>query len=108
MKNHIDNLDHKTIGKLLGYYFIDSSVGVNHPFLSEKGAMVIQLLRRFIEDEEQKRGLILIQSPPFCDSSFLETSGHLSHYKDLIFESKNFNGSMITFRPVTCPFHFST
>lgn len=99
--------DHKEIGKQLGYYFTDSSVGGNNPFFSEKAAIVIQTLRRFIEDEEQKRGLHLVQTPLMSRTDFFEKSGHLSHYNDLIFNTKNINGSELSLRPVTCPFHFA-
>ena len=99
--------DHKEIGKQLGYYFTDSSVGGNNPFFSEKAAIVIQTLRRFIEDEEQKRGLYLLQTPLMSRTDFLKKSGHLNHYNDLIFNTKNINGSELSLRPVTCPFHFA-
>ena len=98
--------DHKEIGKHFGYYFTDSSVGGNHPFLCEKAAIVIQTLKRFIENEEQKRGLHLLQTPLISRTDFLDKSSHLSHYNDLIFNTENINGSKLSFRPVTCPFHF--
>lgn len=99
-------IDHKIIGKQLGYYFTDSLIGLNIPFLCEKGAIVIQILKKFIEDKERKRNLILVQSPPLSSSEFMNISGHFFHYKELIYETKSSSVNELTLRPVTCPFHF--
>lgn len=104
--NSFENLDHKYIGKKLGYYFTDSLVGGNIPIIGEKGAIVIKVLQRYIENEEQKRGLALVQSPIFSRAEIFKKSGHLLHYNDIIFKTDNFNDSEFILKPVTCPFHF--
>lgn len=101
-----ENFDHKNIGKKLGFYFTDKLVGGNIPIIGEKGALVIKILQRYIEDEELKRGLSLVQSPIFSRTEIMEKSGHLSHYNDIIFKVEIFKDSYFILKPVTCPFHF--
>lgn len=106
IENKKHSLDHKVIGKNFGFFFNDNAIGSQTPFIAEKGALVIQILRRFIEEQEYKRGLILVQSPLVSHASLFETSGHLSHYENLFFDVHN-NNKKLVLRPVTCPFHFT-
>ena len=101
----MEKKDHKDIGKEYGYYL---NIGHNLPIILAKGAKVIQLLQRFVEDEEQKRGFCSIKTPLFCDKKFMSTSGHYEHYEHLIFPiEQNEDDSSLILRPVTCPFHFA-
>ena len=47
-----------------------------------KGARVIQLLQRFVEDEEQKRGYLLTKTPLIAKRDLYKISGHWDHYLD--------------------------
>ncbi|MBQ8537893.1 MAG: TGS domain-containing protein, partial [Clostridia bacterium] len=55
--------DHNTLGRELEYFTTVDSVGQGLPILLPKGARVIQLRQRWIEDEEQKRGYLLTKTP---------------------------------------------
>ena len=55
--------DHNKIGRELKYFTTVESIGQGLPILLPKGARVIQLLQRFVEDEEQKRGYLLTKTP---------------------------------------------
>ena len=73
-----------------------------------KGAKVIQILQRFVEDEEEKRGYQSTKTPYMAKSDLYKVSGHWSHYKDGMFlmgdESKG--EDVYALRPMTCPFQF--
>ena len=73
-----------------------------------KGAKVIQVLRRFIEDEEERRGYVLTKPPLMAKSELYKISGHWQHYKDSMFvlgdEEKD--EEVMALRPMTCPFQF--
>ena len=47
--------DHNVLGRQLGYFTTSELIGQGLPILLPNGARVIQLLQRFVEDEEQKR-----------------------------------------------------
>ena len=48
--------DHNKLGRELKYFTTVDYIGQGLPILMPKGSRVIQILQRFIEDEEEKRG----------------------------------------------------
>ena len=55
--------DHNKLGRELEYFTTVDVIGQGLPILLPKGARVIQLLQRWVEDEEQKRGYLLTKTP---------------------------------------------
>ncbi|HOO25888.1 MAG TPA: threonine--tRNA ligase, partial [Clostridiales bacterium] len=101
--------DHNIIGRQLGYFMTSDVIGQGLPLLMPKGAKVIQLLQRFVEDEEEKRGYLLTKTPLMAKSDLFKLSGHWDHYKDGMFvlgdEEKD--DEVFALRPMTCPFQFT-
>jgi threonyl-tRNA synthetase len=100
--------DHNKIGRSLGFFTTVGYIGQGLPILMPKGAKVIQILQRFVEDEEEKRGYLLTKTPFLAKSDLYKISGHWSHYREGMFilgdESKD--GEVFALRPMTCPFQF--
>ena len=110
---HIANLeeakkrDHNKIGRELEYFTTVDYIGQGLPIILPKGAKVIQLLQRFVEDEEERRGYLLTKTPFMSKSDLYKISGHWDHYKDNMFilESDKEN-EVYGLRPMTCPFQY--
>ena len=100
--------DHNRIGRDLGYFTTVEAIGQGLPVMLEKGSKVLQVLQRFVEDEEYKRGYVLTKTPLFAKSDFYKISGHWDHYRDGMFvmgeEGKD--KEVFALRPMTCPFQF--
>lgn len=100
--------DHNRLGRELGYFTTAEEIGQGLPLLMPKGARVMQVLQRWIEDEEQKRGYQLTKTPFMAKNDLYKLSGHWSHYKDGMFvmgdEEKD--DEVMALRPMTCPFQF--
>lgn len=100
--------DHNKIGRELSYFTTVDYIGQGLPILMPKGAKVIQLLQRFVEDEEEKRGYLLTKTPFMAKSDLYKISGHWQHYRDGMFvlgdEEKE--KEVFALRPMTCPFQF--
>ena len=100
--------DHNKIGRDLEYFTTVDYIGQGLPILLPKGARVIQLLQRFVEDEEQRRGYLLTKTPLMAKSDLYKISGHWDHYKDGMFvlgdEEKD--DEVFALRPMTCPFQY--
>ena len=60
--------DHNKLGRELELFTTVDCIGQGLPILLPKGARVIQLLQRWIEDEEQKRGYLLTKTPLMAKS----------------------------------------
>ena len=80
--------DHNKIGRELGFFTTVDYIGQGLPILLPKGARVIQLLQRFVEDKEQSLGW--------------------QHYQDgmFIFGDPDSDEEVYALRPMTCPFQY--
>jgi len=102
--------DHNKLGRELELFTTSEVIGQGLPIMMPKGARVLQILQRFVEDEEQKRGYLLTKTPSFAKSDLYKISGHWDHYRDGMFimgDEKEENGKEVfALRPMTCPFQF--
>lgn len=100
--------DHNKLGRELELFTTSELIGQGLPILLPKGARIIQLLQRFVEDEEQKRGWQMTKTPLMAKSDLYKLSGHWDHYKDGMFvlgdEEKD--KEVFALRPMTCPFQY--
>ncbi len=100
--------DHNKLGRQLELFTTVDIIGQGLAILLPKGARVVQLLQRFVEDEEQKRGWLLTKTPFMAKSDLYKISGHWDHYQDGMFvlgdETKD--KEVFALRPMTCPFQY--
>ena len=114
LEEHLEKLeeakkrDHNKLGRELQIFTTSDMIGQGLPILLPKGARIIQLLQRFVEDEEQKRGWLLTKTPYMAKSDLYKVSGHWGHYQDGMFvlgdEEKD--DEVFALRPMTCPFQY--
>lgn len=100
--------DHNKLGRELGIFMTSDVVGQGLPILMPKGAKIIQILQRFVEDEEEKRGFMITKTPFMAKSDLYKISGHWSHYRDKMFiiGDENSEDEVLALRPMTCPFQY--
>ena len=101
--------DHNKLGRELDYFTTVESIGQGLPILLPNGSRAIQLLQRWIEDEEQKRGYILTKTPLMAKRDLYRISGHWDHYLDGMFilgDPHDEEKECFALRPMTCPFQY--
>lgn len=100
--------DHNKIGRELELFTTADVIGQGLPILLPKGARVFQLLQRFVEDEEQRRGWLLTKTPYMAKSDLYKISGHWDHYQDgmFILGDPDKDDEVYALRPMTCPFQY--
>ena len=100
--------DHNKLGRELELFTTSEVIGQGLPILLPKGAKIVQLLQRFVEDEEERRGWQLTKTPLMAKSDLYKISGHWDHYKEGMFvlgdEEKD--SEVFAMRPMTCPFQY--
>lgn len=115
LKEHLDmleeakNRDHNKIGRELGYFTTVDYIGQGLPIMLPKGARVIQLLQRWVEDYEQSKGCQLTKTPLFAKRDLYKISGHWDHYLDGMFimgDPYDEEKECFALRPMTCPFQY--
>ena len=101
--------DHNKLGRDLEYFTTVDVVGQGLPIMLPKGARVIQLLQRWVEDTEQKKGYLLTKTPLMAKRDLYRISGHWDHYLDGMFVMGDPNDETkecFALRPMTCPFQY--
>ena len=101
--------DHNKLGRELEYFTTVDVIGQGLPILLPKGARVIQILQRWVEDEEQKRGYLLTKTPLMAKRELYKISGHWDHYLDGMFvmgDPNDEEAECFALRPMTCPFQY--
>ena len=100
--------DHNKLGRELELFTTVDYIGQGLPIMLPKGAKIIQLMQRWVEDEEAKRGWQLTKTPFMAKSDLYKISGHWDHYQDGMFvlgdEEKD--KEVFALRPMTCPFQY--
>lgn len=100
--------DHNKLGRELGLFMTEETIGQGLPILMPKGAKIMQILNRFVEDEEEKRGFMLTKTPTMAKSDLYKISGHWYHYRDKMFilGDEESDDELLALRPMTCPFQY--
>lgn len=100
--------DHNKLGRELELFTTVDVIGQGLPLLMPKGAKVVQLLQRFVEDEEESRGYELTKTPLMAKADLYKISGHWDLYRDGMFVIPNGESEdeSLALRPMTCPFQF--
>jgi len=100
--------DHNKLGRELELFTTVDTIGQGLPILLPKGARIVQLLQRWVEDEEQKRGWQMTKTPLMAKSDLYKISGHWGHYKDGMFVmgDEETDDEVFALRPMTCPFQY--
>ena len=101
--------DHNKLGRELELFTTVDVIGQGLPVMLPKGAKIIQILQRFVEDEEAKRGWQLTKTPLMAKRELYKLSGHWDHYLDGMFvlgDPEDETKECFAMRPMTCPFQY--
>ena len=100
--------DHNKLGRDLELFTTVDMIGQGLPIMLPKGARIIQLLQRWVEDTEQQHGWQLTKTPLMAKSDLYKVSGHWDHYKDGMFVLGNeeTDKEVFALRPMNCPFQY--
>ncbi len=101
--------DHNKLGRELEFFTTVDYIGQGLPILLPKGAKVIQLLQRWVEDYEAAHGCTLTKTPYMAKRELYKISGHWDHYLDGMFilgDPADETKECFALRPMTCPFQY--
>lgn len=100
--------DHNKVGREMELFTSVDVIGQGLPILMPKGAKILQILQRFVEDEEESRGYQFTKTPLMAKSDLYKISGHWDLYREGMFvipEGEE-DDDALALRPMTCPFQF--
>ncbi len=109
---HLEDIkkrDHNKLGREMELFTTVDVIGQGLPLMMPKGAMMIQTLQRWIEDEEERRGYMRTKTPLMAKKDLYIISDHWNHYKEGMFvlgDEEDKDAEIFALRPMTCPFQF--
>ena len=101
--------DHNKLGRELEIFTTVDCIGQGLPIMLPKGTKILQILQRFVEDEEERRGWVRTKTPLMAKSDLYKISGHWDHYRDGMFvmgDPDDESKECFALRPMTCPFQY--
>ena len=101
--------DHNKLGRELEIFATVDCIGQGLPIMLPKGTKILQILQRFVEDEEERRGWLRTKTPLMAKSDLYKISGHWDHYLDGMFvmgDPTDETKECFALRPMTCPFQY--
>jgi len=93
------------LGKELDLYMINDLVGRGLPIWCPNGAMLRMQLQDFLVREQIKRGYGFVITPHIGRTELFATSGHLAHYKEMMYAPIKIDEEEYYLKPMNCPFH---
>ncbi|MDC8915671.1 threonine--tRNA ligase [Metamycoplasma hyosynoviae] len=97
--------DHRKIGKDLNLFTFNQLCGQGFPIWLEDGMKIHNAIHDYVLRLDKKFGFIEVMTPHFGERKLYEISGHLSHYKDTMFNEIKMDNENLIARPMTCPHH---
>jgi len=98
--------DHRRLGRELDLFMLSEDAGAGLAIFKPNGAMILNLLKKFVEGELLRRGYDLVLTPHLFKEELFVTSGHLTHYLENMFRAKHAaeeQGYVV--KPMNCPGH---
>lgn len=101
-------MEYSKLGKELEIYTTIDYIGKGFPIILPNGAKMIKILREMVEDEEEKRGYMVVRTPSASRAEIYMIEDRWEIEKDEIFKIENEDEvNSIVLRPYVKPFHCS-
>jgi threonyl-tRNA synthetase len=97
--------DHRVLGTQLGLFTFSPLVGKGLPLWKPRGAVMRDILERFLREEQLKRGYEPVVTPHIAKVELYETSGHYPYYADSQYRPIDVDGELFMLKPMNCPHH---
>lgn len=97
--------DHRVLAEKLELFMISEEVGKGLPLWLPKGAFIRKKLENYMYDKEYAWGYKYVYTPILTRKQLYETSGHLAHYREDMYNPIDIEGEEYYLKPMNCPHH---
>lgn len=105
MLKEAEKRDHRKLGKELELFMISEEVGQGLIMYLPNGAFIRRHLEDYIAEKERQYQYKIVMTPILMKGSTYEKSGHLSHYRDSMYNPVDIEGEDYYLKPMNCPHH---
>ncbi|MCZ6766416.1 MAG: threonine--tRNA ligase [bacterium] len=96
--------DHRKLGRQLDLFDVRDEAGSGLIFWYPKGAIIRDVLERYLKAQYVKRGYQLVSTPHIAKADLWRTSGHFDYYSDSMYTIKVDDQDYVL-KPMNCPGH---
>jgi threonyl-tRNA synthetase len=96
--------DHRKLGRQLDLFDVKEEAGGGLVFWLPKGAVVRDIMERYLKGEYTRRGYELVVTPHIARGDLWHTSGHFEYYKENMY-TMDVDGQEYVVKPMNCPGH---
>ena len=97
--------DHRQIGKELDLFTTSELVGAGLPLITPKGAVIRNIIEKYIYDLLEKHGYQHVWTPHIARKELYEKSGHLEKFKEDMFPVMRAKERDYFLKAMNCPHH---
>ena len=97
--------DHRKLGKELDLFCFSDLVGPGLPLFTPKGTIIIDELKKEVENICRKYGFKKVSAPSLAKVELFEISGHAKKFGDELFHVTSEKKHDFVLKPVQCPHH---
>lgn len=98
--------DHRKLGKEMDLFVFSEAVGPGLPLWTPKGTVMADALEQLARETEESAGYLRVRTPHVAKGSLYEQTGHLTHYKEVMFPPMEMDeGETYYLKPMNCPHH---
>lgn len=99
--------DHRRLGRELGLFIIDETIGSGLVLWLPNGALVRKQMEDFWRQQHFRRGYQFVFTPHIARSELWQKSGHLDLYSEFMFPTMQVEAHKYLLKPMNCPFHIT-
>ena len=99
--------DHRRLGKELGLFVFSDDVGPGIPLFLPKGEALRHIMEGFVRDTQTRYGYQHVWTGHLAKEDLYRRSGHLEHYRDVMFPPMVDEGDRYRLKPMNCPSHMT-
>ena len=106
MREEAEKRDHRKLGAALELFAFNENVGPGLPLWLPKGTVIVEELEKLAKETEYLAGYQRVRSPHLTKGKLYELSGHLEHYKEVMYPAMELDGEEAYYvKPMNCPHH---
>ncbi len=99
--------DHRRLGRELGLFVIDETIGSGLVLWLPKGGFIRNLLEEMWRREHLKRGYQIVFTPHIARTELWDKSGHTQLYSEFMYPTMEVEAHRYLLKPMNCPLHIT-
>jgi threonyl-tRNA synthetase len=99
--------DHRRLGRELELFVFSDDIGQGIPLFLPKGEIVRHTMESYVREVQTRYGFEHVWTAHVARQELYRKSGHLEHYRDVMWPPMDDEGDIYYLKPMNCPSHMT-